>query len=354
MKKKPAIQPPPSAATSAPDAAAVATALEAWFLANGRDYPWRRTADPYAILVSEVMLQQTQITTVLDRGYYTRWLRRFPGFATLAAASEADVLKAWEGLGYYRRARHLQKLAQVVMRDHGGLFPRDVEQIRALPGIGPYTAGAIASFAYDDARPIVDGNVARVLSRLFDDATPIDSTAGKKALWERAASLVKAAASPRVFNSALMELGQALCRAASPQCIVCPVRPHCTTRRPDELPVKEKITTLTDVAERVFFSRTADGILLEQETGSRRTGLWKLPALPEADTIPASPPVLHKTSYGITRYRVTLWIHEPPESKSWPPAHRRFSIADLAHVPMPSPYRKALEAVMKLQNLALE
>lgn len=324
---------------------AVASALEAWFHANGRDYPWRRTTDPYAILVSEIMLQQTQITTVLDRGYYTRWLQRFPDFATLAAASEADVLKSWEGLGYYRRARHLQKLAQVIMCDHGGIFPRDAEQIRALPGIGPYTAGAIASFAYDDAQPIVDGNVARVLSRLFDDATPIDSTAGKKVLWDRATAFVKAAASPRIFNSALMELGQTLCRTASPQCIICPVRDHCTTRRPDELPVKEKTTTITDVTERVFFSRTADGILLEQETGNRRTGLWKLPALPDAAA--ESSPVLHQTSYGITRYRVTLWIHEPPKAESWPTTHRRFSSADLAHVPMPSPYRKALEAVMK-------
>lgn len=294
------------------------------------------------------MLQQTQITTVLDRGYYTRWLKRFPDFATLAAASEADVLKAWEGLGYYRRARNLQKLAQVIMGDHEGVFPRDAAQIRALPGIGPYTAGAIASFAYDDAQPIVDGNVARVLSRLFDDATPIDSTAGKKALWDCATALVKAAASPRIFNSALMELGQTLCRTTSPQCIICPVRDHCTTRRPDELPVKDKTTTITDVTERVFFSHTADGILLEQETGSRRTGLWKLPALPDS-VATEPPPVLHKTSYGITRYRVTLWIHEPPTSiMIWPQSHRRFPPAELSQVPMPSPYRKALEAAMQL------
>lgn len=353
MKKKPAKQPPSSVVASIPDFAAVATALEAWFRANGRDYPWRRTTDPYAILVSEIMLQQTQIMTVLDRGYYTRWLQRFPDFATLAIASESEVLKAWEGLGYYRRARHLQKLAQVIMRDHKGVFPRDTEQICALPGIGPYTAGAIASFAYDDVRPIVDGNVARVLSRIFDEATPIDSTAGKKILWDLATALVKASTSPRVFNSALMELGQTLCRTATPQCIICPVRNCCTTRRADQLPIKEKTTTLSDITERVFFSRTTDGILLEQETGSRRTGLWKLPALPDADT--TLPAVLHKTSYGITRYRVTLWVHEPPSSKRrWPATHRRFPIADIAHVPMPSPYRKAIEAVMKLQNFALE
>ena len=114
-----------------PNATAVASSLEDWFRANGRDYPWRRTTDPYAILVSEIMLQQTQITTVLDRGYYTRWLQRFPDFASLAAASETEVLKAWEGLGYYRRARHLQKLAQVIMRDHGGEI-----EVHSEPGVG--------------------------------------------------------------------------------------------------------------------------------------------------------------------------------------------------------------------------
>ena len=187
---------------------AIAVALERWFTANARDYPWRRTHDPYAILVSEVMLQQTQIPTVLDRGYYSRWMERFPDFASLAAADETEVLSAWEGLGYYRRARNLQKLAKVVTTEHDGTFPRDVTAIRALPGIGPYTAGAIASFAFDEAEPIVDGNVARVLSRVFNDSTPIDSTAGQKALWSRAGSLVKTAGSPRVLNSALMELGQ--------------------------------------------------------------------------------------------------------------------------------------------------
>ena len=337
--------------TPAPDPATIAAQLERWFHANGRDYPWRSTTDPYAILVSEIMLQQTQITTVLDRGYYTRWLERFPDFATLAAASESEVLKAWEGLGYYRRARNLQKLAITLMLDHGGVFPREAEQIEALPGIGPYTAGAIASFAFDDARPIVDGNVARVLSRLFDDATPIDSTAGKKTLWDRADQLVRAAKSPRIFNSALMELGQTICRSTSPLCSECPVRDQCTTRRADELPVKQTRTTITDITERVFFCQTADGILLEQETGNRRTGLWKLPALPDTT---APPPVLHKTRYGITRYRVTLWIHQPPKSKRCPQTHRRFPLADLAHLAMPSPYRKALDAVLASQNFTIE
>ena len=143
----------------------IAADLVEWFRKAGRDYPWRRTRDPYAILVSEVMLQQTQISTVLDRGYYAKWLAQFPNFAVLAAAPESEILKAWEGLGYYRRARNLQRLAQTVVAEHGGVFPNEPTAIRALPGIGPYTAGAIASFAFGLPEPIVDGNVARVLSR---------------------------------------------------------------------------------------------------------------------------------------------------------------------------------------------
>ena len=329
---------------------AIAVALERWFTANARDYPWRRTHDPYAILVSEIMLQQTQIPTVLDRGYYSRWMERFPDFASLAVADETEVLSAWEGLGYYRRARNLQKLAKVVMAEHDGTFPRDVTAIRALPGIGPYTAGAIASFAFDEAEPIVDGNVARVLSRVFNDSTPIDSTAGQKALWSRAGSLVKTAGSPRVLNSALMELGQRTCRTGEPDCTACPLKPHCAADKPASLPVKGKKTVITEVTERVFFLQKNGEVLLEQETGSRRTGMWKLPALSATDL----PPVLHKSTYGITRYKVTLWVHEPPARPVMPSEARFVPAGELAALPMPSPYRRALTAVMKHSVFALE
>ena len=180
-------------------ASAITSSLVSWFRQNGRDYPWRQTRDPYAILVSEVMLQQTQITTVLDRGYYHRWLARFPDIPTLASANEADVLSAWEGLGYYRRARNLQKLAQIILQDHTGIFPNDPVTIRSLPGIGPYTAGAVSSFAFGLNEPIVDGNVARVLSRIDNDPTPIDSTLGNKRLWDRAKELVTSTDDPRAF-----------------------------------------------------------------------------------------------------------------------------------------------------------
>ncbi len=336
-------------------ASSLAHDFVSWFRRTGRDYPWRQTRDPYAILVSEVMLQQTQITTVLDRGYYTRWLDRFPDFTTLAAAAESDVLKAWEGLGYYRRARNLQKLAQTVVSEHGGVFPQDPAAIRALPGIGPYTAGAVASFAFGLAEPIVDGNVARVLSRLDNDATPVDSTAGIKRLWQRATDLVRATEDPRALNSALMELGQTLCKPAQPQCPVCPVKAHCQATDPVSLPVKSARTQITDVTERVIFIQSPEGVLLEQETGARRTGLWKLPALPDPDA-PALPPLLLKTTYGITRYKVTLWVHEPAfdPAAGWPANHRVIPHAELAALPMPSPYRRALEKLLQTRSFRLE
>ncbi len=318
--------------------------LETWFAAAGRDYPWRRTRDPYAILVAEVMLQQTQIATVLERRYYERWLEEFPHFQALAAASEDAILKAWEGLGYYRRARNLQKLAQAIVAHHAGEMPRDYAEILALPGVGPYTAGAVSAFAFDKAVPIVDGNVARVLARLCNDATPIDGTAGQKRLWQRADALVKLAKSPRVLNSALMELGQTICRNGQPNCLLCPLRGACAADDPARLPVKARKTSITEVTEHVILARANGAVLLEQETGKRRTGLWKLPVLP-----PDLPelPLLLTTQYGITRYRVTLHVHmlavagKPAENQRLVPE------AELSAIAMPSPYRRALAAALK-------
>jgi len=318
--------------------------LEEWFACHGKDYPWRRTRDAYAILVSEVMLQQTQITTVLSRRYFERWMERFPDFSTLAKAEENDVLKAWEGLGYYRRARNLQKLARVIVESHQGLMPRDHADILALPGIGPYTAGAISSFAFDDAQPLVDGNVARVLSRLHDDTTPIDSKAGMSQLWKRATDLVKAATSPRVFNSALMELGQTICRTGSPDCLLCPLKTACKATHPEDLPVKSRRTELTDVDEHVFFVVNNDSVLLEQEAGSRRTGMWKLPTLPEEHH---ALPVIHESRYGITRYRVRLFVHDGPAKYHLTKNQSFISTTDLPSIVMPSPYRRAVEAILE-------
>lgn len=336
-----------------PDPAAIAADLENWFGRNARDYPWRRTRDPYAILIAEVMLQQTQIPTVLDRGFYTRWLTCFPDFPSLAAAQEDEVLKAWEGLGYYRRARNLHRLAREVMERHHGVFPQNPADILALPGVGPYTAGAVASFAFGLAEPIVDGNIARVLSRIYNDATPVDSTAGTKLLWKRARELVQTTGNPRALNSALMELGQTHCTPTKPACELCPVHGHCRATDPAALPVKHARHEITAVIERVIFLRTPEGVLLELETGKRRTGLWKLPALP-AGHAEKPPPVLLRAHYGITRYKVTLWVHESPaQPMAWPDTHRVIPLAELEATPMPAPYRRALRELLQRSEFAL-
>jgi A/G-specific adenine glycosylase len=339
---------------AAPDPSATAVALVTWFEQHGRDYPWRRTQDAYAILVSEIMLQQTQISTVLERGFYSRWMQRFPNWKMLAEADESQVLMTWEGLGYYRRARHLQRLAQVVMTAHGGVLPSDHSTLLKLPGIGPYTAGAVASFAFGQAQPIVDGNIARVLARMYNDATPIDSTDGKKRLWERAAAMVQATDDPRSLNSALMELGQTLCRPTKPTCELCPANKQCRATDPDSLPVKSPRAVITQISEHVIFLRSDDGVLLECETGSRRTGLWKLPTVPTAFENHL-PPVLLKAHYGITRYKVTLWVHQAPSDPiKWSPACAVIPLAELQATPMPSPYRRALDQLLKQSDFALQ
>ncbi len=203
---------------------ALQQALRAWFTAHARDLPWRRTSDPYAIWISETMLQQTQSATV--EPYYRRFLQRFPTVQALAQASLADVLKAWEGLGYYRRAQNLHAAAQIIMREHGGQMPQEEKALLALPGIGRYTAGAIRSIAFNQPAPVVDGNVRRVLARLDDISESIDLAATERRLWQRAAELVHVSA-PGQMNEALMELGATVCLPQNPQCHLCPVQDHC-------------------------------------------------------------------------------------------------------------------------------
>jgi A/G-specific adenine glycosylase len=202
--------------------------LLAWYRAHRRDLPWRATRDPYAIWVSEAMLQQTRVETVV--GYYSRFLARFPDLERLCAASEEDVLAHWSGLGYYRRARNLQAAARILVERHGGRFPRESAALRALPGVGAYTAGAVLSIAFDLPEPLVDGNVARVLARWLaldgDPATP----AVRRGLWETAAALLPQRGAGD-WNQALMELGATLCTPRKPRCGECPVAVHCQARR---------------------------------------------------------------------------------------------------------------------------
>jgi A/G-specific adenine glycosylase len=205
--------------------------LRAWFNKHGRDLPWRRTRDPYKVLVSELMLQQTQVSRVVD--YYERFLARFPTITHVAEAPRKDVLRSWAGLGYYARARNLHALARHVTRD-GGPIPNDPAELRALPGIGAYTAGAVASFAYERRAPLVDTNVARVLHRAFLPTLDPKSSAGRRAGWALAEQLLpRSGRSSWTHNQALMELGAVICTARVRHCHRCPVSDVCETKRQD-------------------------------------------------------------------------------------------------------------------------
>ena len=199
-----------------------------WFRRHGRDLPWRRTRDPYHITVSEFMLQQTQVVRVQE--YYQAFLTRYPTIQALAAARPGAVRESWEGLGYYRRAANLHRLAQAVVEEYDGIIPSDPEQLGALPGVGRYTAGAVASFAYERATPVVDTNVARVLRRAFHPR--IRLSANHTRLWETAGRLMpRRGKTAWAFNQALMELGAVVCTARSAKCEICPVRQACKTGR---------------------------------------------------------------------------------------------------------------------------
>lgn len=208
-------------------ASRLASRLLDWYRQQGRSLPWRGHPDPYAVWVSEIMLQQTRVEAVVP--YFEKWMRLFPTVRHLAEASEQDVLNAWEGLGYYSRARNLRKAARIVVEQHHGEVPRDLKALRALPGIGRYTVGAIASIAFNMDEPTLDGNLRRVFSRLFDVSEPADSNAGEEILWKLAAEhLPKGQAGD--YNQALMDLGATICSPKNPRCLLCPLMEICRAR----------------------------------------------------------------------------------------------------------------------------
>jgi A/G-specific adenine glycosylase len=297
-----------------------------WYESQRRDLPWRRTRDPYAIWVSEVMLQQTQVKTVL--AYYERWMQRFPTITALAGAAEADVLHAWQGLGYYSRARRLLAGARAVSERHAGELPRDVSALLELPGIGPYSAGAIASIAFGLPEPIVDGNVVRVLCRLFALRGDPAKAPLKQQLWQLARALVPTA-QPGELNQSLMELGATICTPASPRCPECPVRGQCSSLEQGverDLPELAKRKAPTAVQTAAAYVREGKGVLLRQmpARAPRWAGLWVLPfvelvagetplagaerALHELGGRGIARALLHETRHTITRFRITLQV----------------------------------------------
>ena len=317
--------------------------LLSWYRRHGRDLPWRRIRDPYAILVSEFMLQQTQVATVIP--YYHKWLRRFPDFGSLARASENEVLRVWQGLGYYARARNLHATAKTVMDRHGGNFPRGIEQMRQLSGIGKYTAHAVASFAFDQSVPIIEANTGRVLARLFNLRESIDSDLGRRTLWQHAASLLQKS-DAATFNSALLDLGALICVARKPKCDVCSVKAFCRARNPAALPVKNSRPRTKRLIETHALVVKRGRILLEQSR-HRWRGMWILPPL-EPDCLEQprfqGRPV-YKSVFPFTHHRVTLSVYRRPAPKRIVPGQQWFgSIKEAA---MPSPHRRAAQSLIQ-------
>jgi A/G-specific adenine glycosylase len=300
--------------------------LLAWYAEHARDLPWRRSSDPYRVWISEVMLQQTQVATV--RGYFKRFVRALPNVQRLADADELQVLKLWEGLGYYRRARQLHAAAKKIVAEHGGTFPRQVSELRTLPGVGRYTAGAIASIAFDERAPILEANTIRLLSRLIGYREDARCSAGQRVLWRVAEEILPRTDIAR-FNQGLMELGSLVCTPAAPHCEACPLASVCAAFAAGiqhEIPRENPRQTYTAVREAAVVIRRNGCVLMRQcGDGERWAGLWDFPRFAllsegplfaceeiaakvrEQTGINCIPgPVVKTIKHGVTRYRITL------------------------------------------------
>ena len=309
--------------------------LVEWYRDAQRPLPWRDQADPYRILVSEMMLVQTTVAAVIP--FFERFLARFPTVEALARASDDDVLKAWEGLGYYRRARQLHAAARAVVERHRGVFPDDDEALRALPGVGRYIAGALLSFAFGRPAPIVEANTQRVLTRWLAWEGDLKASPTRSRLWEAATRLVPPSGSGR-FNQAFMELGALVCTPRAPRCLVCPVAAECRARvlgLQDELPrVASRPAPLEAAEACVLVHRDGRLLVLQRGPGRLWEGFWEFPTIHVAGADPAGrareqeqegevdlaagvhrltgvavqvdPEVVHTVRYGVTRHRVRL------------------------------------------------
>jgi A/G-specific adenine glycosylase len=329
-----------------------------------RTLPWRGTRDPYAVLVSEVMLQQTQVKTVLR--YFPTWMKRFPTLGSLAAADEADVLHAFQGLGYYSRARRLQQAARAVVERHGGRMPSSRDELLELPGIGEYSAGAVLSIAFGAREPLVDGNVVRVLTRIFGLRGDPGRAPLKARLWSLARELVPEQR-PGDFNQALMELGATVCTPRTPRCDECPVAKACVARekglvaRLPELPDRREATEVRTAAVVV---RNGAKVLVQRvpENAARWAGLTTFPfvELAEGETSRAGAERaarevglevtagerLAVVRHTITRFRITLEVLEGAKRSGTPRALARFVDQDaLGELAMPAPHRKLARLV---------
>lgn len=352
------------------DERAIARAVQAWFARAARPLPWRTPGrrDPWASLVSEVMAQQTQISRVVER--YPPFIARFPTPAALAAADESEVMRLWRGMGYYRRARLLHEAARAIVGWHGGSVPRSAAALRTLPGVGRYTAGAVASIALGQPEPIVDGNVARVLLRLHARGGSADEPRNARWCWERAAGLVHAADDPAAFNEGLMEIGATVCVPRSPVCAECPLARFCAARRLDRqhaIPAPKRRAAVATVHACVLIARDRRGRVLVEPRAARGVmwaGLWQLPTLesPSPPTLhairewaggPVGRPITrfaHKTTHRLFEFHVRAAACDDRRAEAMPTLHgasgrRWMHPGAAADLPLSSPQRRILESM---------
>ena len=333
-------------------------ALLRWYSRHKRDLPWRYTCDPYKIWVSEIMLQQTQVATVIP--YYKRWLKIFPSVSALAHAPLSKALELWAGLGYYRRVRMFHEAARYIQRELQGKIPRTAEGLRKLPGIGRYTAGAIASIAWGEKTPALDGNVIRVLTRIFAMAQSIDRPATLERLWSIAASLLPDK-NPGDLNQALMELGAIVCFPLNPQCIRCPTRKSCAAHQEGKelfYPVRSQKNRYEKLRMTALVLRNdKNEVWLEKQPEQGRWGgLWMFPfwmdkkeMLAEIRSFCSQPVLFLIVPHAFTKYRVMLEVFESLCKGEAPlrQLHGRWSpITALPRTAFPSPHRKIAQALI--------
>jgi A/G-specific adenine glycosylase len=342
----------------------LARILIRWFDQQARDLPWRRTRNPYAVWISETMLQQTQVKTVIP--YYARWMRALPRVEDLARARPQRVLKLWEGLGYYGRARRAQAAARIIVKQYFGRFPERLEDLLALPGVGPYTAGAVCSIAFNQPAPILDGNVKRVLSRLRGIAGDPQGKALNAKLWRAAQELVSAApGEPARLNQSLMELGALVCRPRRPKCPDCPLRRDCFARRENrvgEFPTPARRAPVTDRRFIALVARRGGRFLVRRRpAGGVNAGLWEFPnfeapakvgnlsRLAAPFRISATGPFF-RLRHSITRYRMLLegfHAHLPGGAAPGLAIGKWKTPAELQRLAFTGAHRKLMEAARR-------
>jgi A/G-specific adenine glycosylase len=298
--------------------------LSAWYEKNRRDLPWRRMKDPYKIWISEIMLQQTQVDTVKD--YYQKWIQIFPTVEALSLAHLDEVLNLWAGLGYYRRARMIHAAAKIIVAQHHGNLPDDTKTLRSIPGIGKYTAGAISSIAFEKKEAVVDGNVMRILTRIYAINDDISQGSTQKRLWEIATDLLPNQ-SIGDFNQALMELGATICFPKNPQCFICPVAKQCIAhQQKNEItyPVKNNRIKMEKVKNFALILRKKNLFLIQKQSEKARWGgLWMFPywdskksMFDQLKALEKKPKLRMQIKHGYTKYLIQLDVYQGETDKS--------------------------------------